>query len=100
MSNNQIRIECMADLFEELQIKATPEQIESIVKDFMHHLDMEQEMSNYQHVGHKPECDKCRKMQSEIDELKYENKVFRNSVKQRRGAERVWIQNDTVMYEK
>jgi hypothetical protein len=98
-TTQEIRSEAMADILDGLGISATPEQIQSMVKDFSNHLDMEQEMSSYQHAGNKEECSKCKSLQSKIVDLEKENDVFRNSVKRRRHADRVWTQGDSVMYE-
>lgn len=100
MSYQEIRIECMSDILENIGISANESQITQIVQDFMHHIDMESEMKAYQYSSYKEECGRCKTLASEINELKKENDVFRNSVKQRRGASIVWIEGDSVFYEK
>jgi len=50
-------------------------------------------------VSRKPEkCDKCQKLEREIERLKEEIETYRDSVKRRRNADDVWIEDDTVMY--
>lgn len=97
--NNEIRIEAMSEILYSVGIIATPEQIATIVKDFSFHIDMEREMSSYQHVGFKEECSKCKSLESQLKEVKAERDVYQNSVKQRRHANNVWIEGDTVRYE-
>lgn len=98
MSKQEIRIECLSEIFEELGIVATQEQIKTIVEDFSTHIEMESELSSYQHIGHKEECSMCKNLEYELNESKRENEVFRKSVMERRKTDRVWIEGDSVMY--
>ena len=98
MSKNEIRIECMSEIFEELGITATQEQIEKVVEDFSTHIEMESELSSYQHIGHKEECSKCKNLEYKLSESERENQVFRKSVMERRKTDKVWIEGDSVMY--
>jgi len=100
MSKKEIRIECVSEIFEELGIIATNEQIEKIVDDFSMHIEMEGELDSYQHLGHKEECSNCKRLEVELDEAKRQVEVFTNSVKQRRKTDDVWIEGDSVMYSK
>jgi predicted nucleic-acid-binding Zn-ribbon protein len=98
MSKQEIRIECMSEIFEELGIIATKEQIEKVVEDFSTHIEMEGELSSYQHIGHKEECSKCKNLEYKLNESERQNEVFRKSVMSRRKTDSVWIEGDSVMY--
>ena len=100
MSKQTIRIECLSEIFEELGIIATPEQIEKVVVDFSLHLEMENELSSYQHIGFKEDCSNCKKLEYKLKESEMENEVFRKSVMSRRKTDMVWIEDDSVMYER
>ena len=98
MSKESLRIESMTEILDELGISATDEQVKQIVEDFSLHIEMENELSSYQHIEHKEECSKCKRLESEINELKSNIEVYRKSVMSRRNTDRVWIENDSVMY--
>ncbi len=89
----------MSEILDELDIKVTDEQLNKIVKDFSFHLEMENEMASYATAGNSRECDKCSSLKRQIAELKKEIDVYNNSVKQRRHASAVWIQDGEVKYE-
>lgn len=74
------------------------EQIKQFTDDYDNHISMLHEMDSYQH-DYSPSCDKCNSLESKLKESEQRNKVFENSVKQRRNCERVWIENGSVMYE-
>lgn len=96
----QGRIECLTEIFDELGIIATQEQISKVVDDFGLHLEMESELSSYRHdVSHKEECTKCKQLEEENKRLQKENKIYNDSVKRRRNANYVYIEGDSVMYE-
>lgn len=99
MNNKEIRIECMSDILSEIDVDLTHEQIKKIVDDFSDHIEMENELSSYQHVGFKETCRECESLKYKLKESEKENEVFRKSVKQRRHADHVWIEGDTVKYE-
>lgn len=99
MTKSEIRIEALNEIFDELGINLTPEQAQKIEKDFSLHIEMESEMSSYQHIGFKEDCKKCASLKSQLDEVKKERDVYHNSVKTRRGASRVWIEGDKVMFD-
>lgn len=100
MSYRELRVEAMRDIFENMGLSISAEDAAKISDDFSHHIDMEREMQSYQHVStSSAKCDKCEILKREIKELEAQNKVYNNSVKSRRKAERVWIEGDTVMYE-
>lgn len=99
MSYQQIRIEALADIFQELGIVATVDQIEKAANDFYQHIEMESEQQAYQHVGRKEECPKCKLLESQLKEVTEEKNVYQNSVKRRRNAERVWVSGNEVRYE-
>lgn len=102
MSYHDIRIEVMSNLLEDLQIKATPEQIEGLVKDFVLHMEMERELESYQHISHKdPECKKCKRLEGEIKDLSEQIDIYQEGVRRRRGATHVYVDKltRTVMYD-
>ena len=99
MKNFEIRIECLSEIFSDVGLDATDEQIQQIVKDFSFHIEMEREMDSYQHVGFKEECSKCKLLEYKLEEAAKERDVYKNSVMQRRKARSVWIENDSVMYD-
>lgn len=98
MSKETMRIESMTEILDELGISASEEQIKQIVEDFSLHIEMESELSSYQLIGHKEECSKCKRLESEINELKDNIEVYRKSVMSRRKTDQVWIENGSVMY--
>ncbi|MFW6130531.1 MAG: hypothetical protein ACOC56_05040 [Atribacterota bacterium] len=98
MSKELIRIESMTEILDELGISATNEQIKQIVEYFLLHIEMENELSSYQHIGHKEKCSKCKILELEIKELESNIEVYRKSVMSRRKTDQVWIENDSVMY--
>ena len=100
MTKEEIRIECLSEILSDMGLQATPEQVEKIVNDFSFHIEMEREMDSYQHFGHKEECQKCKKLKAELSEVKKERDVYHDSVKRRRSASSVWVQDGEVRYEK
>ena len=98
MTKTEIRIECLTEILDEIGLSATPEQIQKIEKDFSLHIEMESEMSSYQHIGFKEECSKCKALESELKDVRKERDVYQNSVKQRRHTDCVWVENGEVMY--
>ncbi len=95
----QIRVEALEDILHDLGVELTKRQVEKIAEDFGYHIDMEREMASYGNSGYKAECDKCKSLEAKLRDTEKENEVFRNSVKTRRNADKVWIENDSVMYE-
>lgn len=100
MKYEEERIECMAEILESVGITASKEDIKVIVDDFSTHLEMENEMSSYQHLPGKLKepCAKCQELAREIKRLNDEIEVYKNSVKTRRNADEVWIEEGTVRY--
>ncbi len=99
MNKQEVRIECMTEILSELEISVTNDQIKQIVDDFSLHLEMENELSSYQHLGHKEECATCRRLESDVKQLEHDIEIYRKSVMYRRKTDTVYIENDTVMYE-
>jgi len=92
-------VEYLDEIFESAGVIATPAQMEQIGSDIKDGLEMEREMYYNSVVSRKPEkCDKCQKLEREIERLKEEIETYRDSVKRRRNADDVWIEDDTVMY--
>lgn len=98
MSKESIRIDCMSEILEELGISASIEQIKEIVDSFVGHLEFENEQDFNQFSSRVIECDKCKSLQSEINQLKKDIVIYQNSVKTRRKTDDVWIENGEVMY--
>lgn len=99
MTKESIRVEIMSEILSELGISATNEQIKQITENFSSHIEMENELSSYQHIGHKEECIKCKRLESEIKQLERNIDIYRKSVMKRRNTDDVWIENGTVMYD-
>ena len=93
------RIECLTEILEEAGVKATDEQIKTIAEDFAFHLEMEREMSSYQHIGGSNECVRCERLKKQVAEKENEVLKYQNSVKKRRNASSVWLDGNDVKYE-
>lgn len=98
MSKKEIRIECLSEAMSDAGVKATNEQIIEIEEAFSTHIEMESEMDSYQHRGFKEECAECSRLKSKVRELESELEIYKNSVKSRRNATRVWTENGDVHY--
>lgn len=93
-------VEYLDEIFESAGVTATPAQMEQIGNDIKHGLDMERE-SYYNSVApsRKPEkCSKCQSLECEIEQLKEEIATYQDSVKTRRKANEVWVEDGRVMY--
>jgi hypothetical protein len=95
------RKEMMSEIFSEIGIVATSEQIESIINDYHDGLYEESELlgflpQNRTHI--EPKCQKCEQLKAEIKSLCKDISVYKDNVKRRRGAEHVWIEGDDVKY--
>lgn len=97
----RLRADGLADMFEEMGIAATREQIEQISEDFAYGMDMEREMSMYQHIGApKEKCAKCVSLGDEIKGLRADIEVYKNGVKRRNpGAAHVYVEGGQVYYD-
>ncbi len=93
----RIRVDCMADMFEEQGIVATREQIEAITKDFAYHMDMEREMDSYAHAGPMA-CDKCKSKDAKLKDLEDELNTFKKGLRRHKKADAVWLEGDTIVY--
>lgn len=100
MTKEEERIEAMSEILNDLEIQLPEDKIKELTDAFTTHLEMEREMDNYQFIGGKSECDECKKKTNEILELKHDIKIYKKSVCDRRKAEDVWIEGDSVMYRK
>lgn len=92
------RVECLHEILEVVGVKATTDQIKKIAEDFALHLEMENEIASYQFRGGSQECGSCERLRSEITQKDKELEVYINSVKRRRNASEVWLENDNVKY--
>ena len=93
-------IEYLGEIFEAAGVTATPAQMEQIGNDIKDGLDMERE-SYYNSVApsRTPEkCSKCQSLEREIERLKEEIATYQDSVKIRRKANEVWVEDGRVMY--
>ena len=98
-TKESIRIEVLAEILESVGLTATEDQLKNISEDFALHLEMENEMDSYAHVGTvRRICSDCKIKESEIEKMKEREEVFVNSVKIRRNAQEVWIEGSSVMY--
>ena len=87
------------EIFESAGVTATPAQIEQIGNDIKHSLEMERELHSSSVAYRKPEkCNKCESLEREIERLKEEITVYNDSVKTRRKANEVWVEDGRVMY--
>lgn len=97
---NNINIEAMTEILHEQGVTATPEQISQIVKDYDLHIDLQKESASHQFIGRKEECRECKRLKNELAEVTKERDAYHNSVKVRRSASRVWVEDGDVRYEK
>ncbi len=96
MSRENIRTQILAELMDEVGIKATEDQIKSIAKDFAGSLEFETEMDIYSHVGGAIECEQCASFKSEVKILKIENDAYNMVIKKITKADAVWVDNGVV----
>jgi len=99
MKREEINAQVLQEILGDLGIDITPEQAKEVSDGFIHHLQMEREMDSYQFSGHKQECDKCKRLESELKDVKRREAIYENSVKERTGAEFVYIEGDRVKYD-
>lgn len=93
----RIRIDSLCDIFAEYGVTATREQVELIEKDFSYHIDMEREMSNYQHSG--GESFETKKLKERIKELERERDNVIMSFKKNVATRRGWDIQDVCIGE-
>jgi hypothetical protein len=98
MTKQEIRFECLSEIFEELGIVATQEQIKKVVEDFSLHIEMEGEMESHRHFGHKEKCAECERLKDKLKSEEEKVSIYHKSVCERRKTEDVWIENGTAMY--
>lgn len=99
-AENKIRIEAITEILSDFGVVATQEQIASITDAFYNHVELESEINSHRYAGHKEECSNCKQLQAKLDEAKKEINVHEKSVMRRRKASKVWIEGDSVMYDK
>jgi hypothetical protein len=93
-------IEALADILQNYGVEISVEKIELIAKDFEEHLQMMRDMDDTRFFRQETAiCSECQKKETEIKRLVYENGVYNESVKKRRNAERVYIENGSVKYD-
>lgn len=91
--------EYLDEIFESAGVIATPAQMERIGNDIKDGLEMEREMYYNSVVSRTPEkCTKCQSLEREIERLKEEIATYQDSVKTRRNANEVWVEDGRVMY--
>lgn len=90
MSRKEENIEALSEILSDYGVIATDEQIKGIAEDFDYHLDAMSDMYLNQHLGGKSECAECKRLKMEIDELREDIEIFKESVKTRTGARVVW----------
>lgn len=93
------RIEALSEILNEIGVSSTEYQVAQIVEGFSLHIEMEAEMSSYQHISYSERtCTKCASLTDKLKDAERQIGVYQQSVKSRRKAEDVWIEGDTVMY--
>jgi hypothetical protein len=71
MSKADIRSDVLLDLLDEIGIKLTREQADSVSDDFAGHLECEREMESYQFMGPRV-CDGCESLKRRVAKLENE----------------------------
>lgn len=103
-TKNDYYKETLQESFEYCGLSATPEQIDLIANDISNAVENESlafySPNEYDSGPTKEDLkNKIKSLEDEINSLKEENRIYSNSVKRRRNAERVWIEDNTVFYE-
>ena len=94
------REDSISEILEEQKIDVSKIDIKSVTEDIAHHFYMEQEQHSYQFVGvSKSECSDCKRLENEIKDLKNQLECYKNSVKKRRNADEVWLEDGRVKYQ-
>ena len=87
------------EIFDCAEVVASPAQMSEIYLSIKHNLDMERELHDNSIPYRKPDkCQKCESKDGEIKRLKEEIGAYRDSVKKRRNATEVWIEDGDVRY--
>ena len=98
-TTERIRVESMIEYLSEYGIDISFENATSLVNDFMLGLSNEMDMQAIRHIQKNQVCEKCKSLEAEIKDLKSDIEVYKNSVKKRRNAEHVYIENGSVKYD-
>lgn len=96
MSVDQINEDALSEIFEEIGIAATVEQIKQAYSDFRDHLEAMQEYCSHSLPSPakvKEPCNECEQLRDEIKRLEGRIGCYQKSVKERTGANEVWIGN-------
>lgn len=98
----QENIDALSEIFSDYGVIATDDQVKEIAQAYDDHLDAMRDMSLNQHISvGEAKCANCDRLRMEIDDLNREIDIFKGSVKQRTGANTVWVDktSNTVRYD-
>ncbi len=94
-------LEAITEIFSIVGVEATDKQMQEIAEGYEQHIDCMREMQSYQFISSaNKSCDRCEILKQEIQALKKNIEIYQNSVKRRHKADRVWLEGDSVMYER
>lgn len=100
MSKADIRSDILLDLLDEIGIKLTREQADSVSDGFATHLECEREMESYQFTGGDRSCPDCKTKQKRIDKLEDDMRVFSDGIVRRMGLDErscAYVENGRVV---
>ncbi|MDN5396618.1 MAG: hypothetical protein L0G02_08145 [Lactococcus lactis] len=97
MSTKQVNADSLIEILAEYNVEIDYETAEKVSEDFQSHLSMMNEMDSYRVASYEPKVDTS--LTQRIKDLEKEVEAYKNSVKQRRNADVVWLDGDRVMYE-
>lgn len=93
---DRVNRDALSEIFEDIGIVATDEQIDKAAKDFDYHLQMMRETACWTPSAPssiKESCSECERLRDEIKCLEGQIECYRKSVMDRTGANEVWIGN-------
>jgi len=91
-----INAEILMELLEDQDVLISKDVAEIVADEIAGHLS---EINTSHYLNDKAPSKKEENLQRLINNLKYENEVYRNSVKNRRGASHVYIEDGEVKYD-
>lgn len=98
MKSKQENIDALRECLEEVGIELTSEQAETVCVAFEWHLDMMRDMEMSSVARYIPECQKCKRLESDLKDMTRERDVYHNSVCARRNTKDVWISGNDVRF--
>lgn len=101
MSKQEQRTEALSEILDGLGIGIPADGIADIARDFSLHLEMEQEMSSYQHLGaHKEDCKECERLKNELSCAERERNNFKSHYENRNGVFNARAHRGGIEYDK